>query len=58
MTDKDFLNGLWRRSCGLSDGAAVPLPCLESLRRSEWSSEFENIMRNRMIQGAFSGMED
>lgn len=29
------------------------LPPLESLRKSEWSDEFETLMRNRLIMGAF-----
>lgn len=29
------------------------LPDLEDLRVSEWSPEFEGLMRNRMIMGAF-----
>lgn len=31
----------------------TPMPSLESLRRSEWSPDFENLMRERLIQGAF-----
>lgn len=29
------------------------LPDIESLEKSEWSLEFERLMRNRLIQGAF-----
>lgn len=53
MTERDFLHDLWCRSCGLDVRDPLSLPCLESLRRSEWSPAFENLMRNRMIQGAF-----
>lgn len=28
-------------------------PSFESLKRSEWSDDFERLMRNRMIMGAF-----
>lgn len=29
------------------------MPSLAVLRKTEWSEEFESLMRNRMIQGAF-----
>lgn len=32
---------------------AERLPDLESLRSSEWCSEFEQLMRNRLVFGAF-----
>lgn len=31
----------------------IPQPTLEELRESEWSDEFEQLMRNRLIMGAF-----
>lgn len=30
-----------------------PMPDLDSLRQSEWFPEFEQLMRNRIIMGAF-----
>jgi len=35
--------------------AAFPsqLPSLESLRKSEWDDQFEQLMRNRLVLGAF-----
>lgn len=30
-----------------------PMPSLDELRASEWSPEFENLMRNRLVMGAF-----
>ena len=30
-----------------------PMPDLDSLRRTEWFPEFEQLMRNRLIMGAF-----
>jgi len=30
-----------------------PKPSLESLKKTEWSSKFEQLMRNRLIVGAF-----
>lgn len=32
---------------------SVPVPSLESLRETEWDQEFERLMRNRLIMGAF-----
>ncbi len=29
------------------------MPSLEELRRSQWSEEFETLMRNRLVMGAF-----
>lgn len=41
----------------IRDGVSRPpvkkMPCICSLRQSEWSSEFEQKMRNRLIMGAF-----
>lgn len=31
----------------------IPLPSPQSLRRSEWSSEFERLQRNRLVMGAY-----
>lgn len=30
-----------------------PVPSLETIRLSEWSSDFEQLQRNRMVMGAF-----
>lgn len=50
MTGPQFLMDAWRRLCGLPEPQAVPP--LESLRRTEWSEEFEAYMRNRLVLGA------
>lgn len=50
-----FLDNLWRRSAGLSEthtDARKQLPTLEELKVTEWSDEFERLMRNRLIMGA------
>lgn len=53
-----FVENLWRRNAGLKENW-VPgdpvrkMPSLESLRETEWCPEFEELMRNRMIMGAF-----
>ena len=55
LDDRWFLRQLWRRSAGLSEEAPAEkkMPSLDSLRGSEWSERFEELMRNRMVMGAF-----
>lgn len=55
MTRDDFIANLWRWSVGFPEFDDVPPPnaSLDELRRTEWSPEFERLMRNRMILGAF-----
>jgi hypothetical protein len=51
-----FLKNLWLWKCGLPEkDTYIPaiLPSVESLEKTEWCPEFERIMRNRMIMGAF-----
>jgi len=45
---------LWRWKCGLPeiDETTQPLN-IEELKRTEWSVDFETLMRNRLIIGAF-----
>ena len=50
-----FLSNLWRWKCGLPErepqvGGATDL---DSLRETEWSTDFERLMRNRLLMGAF-----
>lgn len=51
-----FLDNLWRWKCGLPelDGTehAEPTIDVDALRKSEWSNEFEQLMRNRLVMGA------
>ena len=51
---KHYLSNLWRWKCGLEeiDFSKVENISLEDLRKSEWSNEFEELMRNRLLLGA------
>ncbi len=53
MTLVQFMEDAWRDLAG-----AIPLPpprkhTLAELQKSEWSDEFEALMRARLLQGAF-----
>lgn len=50
--DCPYLAELWKRVVGL-DEHNDRLPPLAVLRRTEWSEEFEQAMRVRLIVGAF-----
>ena len=54
MSSQHYLNNLWRWKCGLSetDNPQVPKINLDNLKNSEWSVDFETLMRNRLIMGA------
>ena len=48
-----FLNNLWRWKCGLPETEeAKQVSSYEELKKTEWSEEFERLMRNRLIIGA------
>lgn len=48
-----FLNNLWRWKCGLPETEeANQVSSYEGLKESEWSEDFEKLMRNRLIIGA------
>lgn len=51
---RQFLDNLWRWKCGMSETTTEikALPSLDDLKLSEWSPEFEQLMRNRLIFGA------
>jgi len=51
MTLQYFLRQAWERSVGISipDAKAPPI---DQLRRTEWSTEFESLMRSRLVMGA------
>lgn len=54
MECKPFLQNLWRWKCGLPERhITIEKINLEELRESEWSKEFETLMRNRLLMGAF-----
>lgn len=49
-----LVKDLWREYAGLPakfTPRAMPIP--DVLAKSEWSSDFERLMRNRLLQGAF-----
>lgn len=46
-----YLTNLWRRAAGLPE--QEEMPPLSELRRTEWSEQFEELMRARLVMGAF-----
>ena len=46
-----FLKNLWRWKCGLPELETEKMD-IDKLRQSEWSLEFEELMRNRLVIGA------
>lgn len=54
MTIDWFFRQAWRWASGMAE-EPVPerLPDLPVLQQTEWSPEFERLMRNRLIMGAF-----
>ena len=55
MSKCPFLKELWYDSIGklYKKDEIKKHPPLEELRKSEWSDEFEELMRNRLIVGSF-----
>lgn len=45
-----FLDDLWRWKCGLPEGEREDY---DSRLKTEWSTEFEYLMRNRLIVGSY-----
>lgn len=54
-SNQPFLDNLWRWKTGIPEKEiGVPSPKkLEELSKTEWSTEFEKRMRNRLIFGAY-----
>lgn len=52
MTRDDFYMDLWRDMCGLPEQEPTKPVTLAELQKTEWSAEFEQLMRNRLIMGA------
>lgn len=49
-----FFRQAWRWACDLpEEKPRAPTPDLETLRRTQWSDDFERLMRNRLLMGAF-----
>lgn len=52
-TREEFMADLWRRATGRPSKPEQPILRLEDLEQSEWSPEFECLMRNRLLMGAY-----
>ena len=52
MTTQDFLNNLWRWKCELPELEDKPIYTYEFLKEFNWSKEFEQLMRNRLVIGS------
>jgi len=53
MTRSAFTRNLWYWKCNQKEIDLSPGNMnLEELRRTEWSKEFETLMRNRLVMGA------
>jgi hypothetical protein len=52
MDRQFFLNNLWRWKCGLPENEPAKPVLLNDLKKTEWSVDFENLMRNRLCMGA------
>lgn len=52
MTNTEYLRQHILNQCGYVE-AAQSMPDFDSLLSSEWSNTFEQLMRNRMVMGAF-----
>jgi len=50
---RQFLDNLWRKTAGLPEKPIHLTPLPVDLDKTEWSPEFERLMRNRLVQGAF-----
>lgn len=48
-----FAKNLWRWKCGIPELPEERVLEVSELRKSEWSDEFERLMRNRLLFGAF-----
>lgn len=52
MDSQFYLNNLWLWKCGLPEEEPSPKISLSDLRKTEWSVDFETLMRNRLVVGA------
>ena len=54
LTEQWFLRQAWRWAAGVpEEDQPTTRPELGMLLESQWSSEFEQLMRNRLLMGAF-----
>jgi len=47
-----FINNLWRWKCGLPELEPEKPVSYEQLQKTEWSVNFEQLMRNRLMVGS------
>jgi hypothetical protein len=54
MDRSSFVKNLWLWKCGMPEIEDVPQTSIniDQLAKSEWSTKFEQLMRNRLIMGA------
>ncbi|MBF0253378.1 MAG: hypothetical protein HQL29_06130 [Candidatus Omnitrophica bacterium] len=53
MVDREFfIKNLWRKKAGFPELDPPEPVDINDLAQSEWSAEFEQLMRNRLIMGA------
>ena len=52
LTDNTFINNAWNWKCDLPEDHEQITFDYEAMKKSEWSTEFEQLMRNRLIMGA------
>ncbi len=55
MRNDHFILNLWKWKCGIEEDSFIPIEMHDekSLAETEWSGEFEQLMRNRLIFGAY-----
>lgn len=47
-----YLNNLWKWKCNLDEDSNQDIINFNDLIKTEWSIDFENLMRNRLLLGA------
>lgn len=47
-----FLQNLWKWKCNLPEVSNTSIASYDELKQTEWSDNFENLMRNRLVIGA------
>jgi hypothetical protein len=52
MTLQLFLENAWKWKCGIPENEFHKVSTYDELKESEWSKDFEQLMRNRLIMGA------
>jgi len=52
MSKELFTRNAWEWKCGLMESDPHSIVTLDELQKTEWSNEFELLMRNRLCMGA------